>query len=50
MAVGVVVHALIVLSSAWMYRGVGSLVAIVISALSLALLLSRTGRASLLPS
>jgi hypothetical protein len=47
---GLVVHALIVLGAAMPYRGVGSLVAIIISVASLALLLSRTGRASLLPS
>ena len=49
-ALGLVVHALIAVGAAVMYRGVASLVAIVISVASLALLLSRTGRASLLPS
>ena len=46
---GLVVHALIVLGAAMPYRGIGSLVAIVISVASLALLLSRAGRTSLLP-
>ena len=49
-ALGLVVHALIVLGASLPFRGVGSLVAIVISVASLALLLSRTGRASLLPA
>jgi hypothetical protein len=47
---GLVVHALIVLGAAMPYRGIGSLIAIVISVASLALLLSRPGRASLLPT
>ena len=49
-ALGLVVHAVIVLGSALQYRGAASLVAIVLGVLSLALLLSRSGHASLLPS
>lgn len=49
-SLGTVVHALVVLGAAVPFRGIGSLVAIVISVASLALLLSRTGRASLLPA
>src|SRR5688572_14148440 len=49
-ALGLVVHALIVLFALLPFRGVGSAVAIVISVASVALLLSRAGRASLLPA
>ncbi|MPZ74677.1 MAG: hypothetical protein GEU74_15920 [Nitriliruptorales bacterium] len=45
---GLVVHALVVLGAAMPYRGLGSLVAIVVSVASLAVLLSPAGRASLL--
>lgn len=47
-ALGVVVHALVLLGSAVPFRGVASLVAIIISGLSLALLLTRVGRNALL--
>ena len=47
-ALGVVVHALVLFGAAVPYRGVASLVAIVVSAIALALLLSRQGRAALL--
>lgn len=47
-AVGVAVHGLVLLGAAVPYRGVASLVAIIVSGAALALLLSRSGRAALL--
>lgn len=49
-ALGVVVHGLVIFGSVTPYRGVGSLVAIVLAGLALALLVSRPGRAALLPA
>lgn len=45
---GLVVHALVVLGAATPFRGIGSLVAIVVSVAALALLLSPPGRGALL--
>lgn len=47
-ALGIVVHALVFMGSAFPYRGVASLVAVLISGTSIALLLSRAGRGALL--
>lgn len=47
---GTVVHALVVLGAVMPYRGVGSLVAIVLAGLALAVLLSRPARSALLPA
>ena len=47
-ALGVVVHALVFLGAAVPYRGVASAVALVISGVSVALLVSRLGREALL--
>jgi hypothetical protein len=43
------VHGLIVLGAATPYRGVGSLIGIVLAGAAVAVLLSRPGRRSLLP-
>ena len=48
--VGLVVNALALISSAMPYRGVGSLVGIVVTTVTLALLMSSPVRRSLLPS
>ena len=47
-ALGVVVHALVFLGAAVPYRGVASAVALIISGVCVALLVSRLGRAALL--
>lgn len=47
-ALGVVVHALVFLGAAVPYRGIASAVALIISGICVALLVSRPGRAALL--
>ena len=47
---GIAVHALIVLGALTPYRGVGSLVAVILAGLVVAVLLSRSGRSALLPA
>ena len=47
---GIAVHALVVFGALTPYRGVGSLVAVVLSGAAAAILLSRPGRSALLPA
>ena len=49
-ALGVVVHGLVIFGALTPYRGIGSLVAVLISVTVVALLLSRPGRTALLPA
>ena len=49
-ALGVVVHGLVIFGALTPYRGIGSLVAVVIAVTVVALLLSRPGRTALLPA